>query len=1358
MISIKPKTFFKHLAPLLLGGLLVAPQLVSAAALSISQVPLFITIALPPNITVLLDDSGSMTWGHVPDSLGDNGISAVNVVTTSTSSASVVVGSGTVTSTLTPSSNCNHTSHGVCTQYTYSCSTGYTLSGASTGTTSTAPGGDVCQQFTYPYSCPTGYTLSGPTSGTSSSGSGTTCSKTTTTSTYSGFSSVFTPDTWHYKSSTFNPLAYNPAITYSAGYSDTGTQLSTSFTAAYVNPYNTSAGTVNLSTSYQPTVTYDPSTSASTLMNSTNSATESTTDEVDSCNNFDTSGNCNNQFNPQAAFYYTYTPTSTSAVANGCGTHKSGTTTIAATSDDSCYTLVVVSTTSSPSHGDERQNFANWFSFYRTRNLTTNTSANIAFTGLNSSYRVAWRDLNTCSAFNTTSCKGWSSTVYDNRIATFTGTHRTAFFDWLQHYPASGGTPLRGGLQSIGEYYKTSGVSSPYAVNPQVTDLPEYVCRPNYAVIMTDGLWNDSSSPSPAVSNADNTAITLPDGTAYPPTTPSTSHPYSDSSSSSLADIAFYYWSHSLRSDLGTSTSLQYMPYTKNITVTDSHNNTANLIPYWNPQNDPASWPHMVTFTVGLGLTSILTSPTWSGSTYAGGYSNLVTGNVAWPAVSSNSNNNAYDLWHAALDSRGQFFSADSPADVQAAFNTIVNRIQGRVGSSSAIAVNSTRLNSNTFIYQAQFNSSNWTGEVLAFSIGSDGSIATTPSWQASAAGQIPAPASRTVFTWNEGLNSGVGGGTTFLWANLTTAEQTSLNTSLENVVDGNGSLRVSFLRGDQSDEQSQSGGIFRIRANILGDIVDSNPQFVGAQNFGFDSNKGLTAAEYGSYDTFLATKTGHDMLYVGANDGMLHAINAKTGAEQFAYVPRAVYPNLSALSDPLYTHAFFVDGSPTSVDAFVSSAWKTLLVGTTGAGGHDVFLLDITNPFSETVSNVLWDYDGVDSTQAGYLEPANTSFSYKSSSPDPDMGYTINEPTIVRMHDGNWYALFGNGYSSTNQQAALYLYNINTKVLYKYSTATGSSTSPNGMSSPSPVDYDGDRITDAIYAGDLLGNLWKLDVSGSTPSSWKFTTYGGSSPAPLFTAKDASGNVQPITDRPQAGLDSSGRLMLFFGTGTYFLTGDNSVPSTPPVQSFYGIIDDKGNASTDQVKRTASTLLQQYIVTTTSILGNTFRVSTANTMTSSDQGWFMDLVQYSGNVQGTAVGERVVSDAVLDLGRIVFPTLIPEGNACQFGGESFLMEIDASSGAALPASPFDTNGDGLVNNQDMLTNITYTDPTTNKPVTGSVAASGQESNVGIIKTPGIISSGQLQYKYFSGSTGAIGKITESGSSSSSRLSWQQLQ
>ncbi|HEY3859115.1 MAG TPA: hypothetical protein VGM47_05820, partial [Gammaproteobacteria bacterium] len=705
--------------------------------------------------------------------------------------------------------------------YAYSCPSGYTQSSpwTTTGTTTSGYGSDTCTEPNWNYSCPSGYTESSPWTGNGSSSTPPvtdTCGKSGTvyscwpgnTSSGSGSSmkcmgwiqfvatinissddssgGVYAPDTDMYKCACYNPLAYDPTITYSPGYSDSGVLLSTSFTAAYVDPYVTSNGTVNLSTSYEATVDYDPSTTASSLMTSTeHNALGDDNDEVNSCNdvwsfshssyggtNYPT---CGSIHNPQTAFYYTYTPNSTYATTNGCTNSPQ---------DDRCLTKVVVSTTSSPNGGDERQNFANWFSFYRTRNLTTNTSANRAFSGLGTTFRVAWRDLNSCTSFASSGCKGWNTTSYDNRIATFSGTHRTNFFDWLTHYPANSGTPLRGGLQSIGAYYQTTGITSPYAFNPQVTDSPEYVCRPNYAVIMTDGLWNDSSNPSPSVGNADNTAYTLPDGTNFT----AGMHPYSDSTSSTMADVAFYYWSHNLRSDLGTSTALQYMPYTKAVTVADSTSHTASLIPYWNPANDPASWPHMITFTVGLGLTSTITSPDWAGSTYAGGYGDVVTGNVSWPAATSGSSNNVYDLWHAAINSRGQFFSADSPQDVQTAFNDIVTRIQGRVGSSSAIAVNSTRLDSNTYIYQAQFNSGGWTGEVLAFPINADGSIGSQV-WAASSL--IPAAASRSIYSWDNTLNSGNGGAISFLWSSLNATEQTNLNTNLAGTNDGEGMLRL---------------------------------------------------------------------------------------------------------------------------------------------------------------------------------------------------------------------------------------------------------------------------------------------------------------------------------------------------------------------------------------------------------------------------------------------------------------------------------------------------------------------------------------------------------------------------------------
>ncbi len=1289
-MTTKISRFFLRLA-LIASLAAVLPQQASATALSIAQEPLFITISMPPNITLLLDDSGSLQWAHVPDWLAQKGNATLQVL-----------GTVKVTGSHNP--------------YSYSCNqTGYTLVGSSTGSTSTPPSTTYCYEwFTFSW---------GSINVSSDSSTG----------------AVYVPDTNHYKCACFNPLAYDPSVTYSPGNSPSGTPLTTSFTSAYVNPYVTSLGTVDLSTSYEATVDYNPSTSATTLMTSSSSnhnAFSNVADEVNSCNGLfttsstpptntsSTSATCQTVHNPQNAFYYVYNASNT-----GCS---------AVNTDDRCMTKVVVSSTSSPSGGDERQNFANWFSFYRTRNLTVNTGANLAMSNLSGSFRVAWRDLNTMvsssNPFQSGGIKDWAGNTFDNRIGVFTSTHRTNFFTWLQRYGANNGTALRTALDSIGAYYETpAGVTSPFAFTPAVdggagTDSPEYVCRPNYAIVMTDGLWNDSSIPSsPSISNNDNTTYTLPDGTSFTAGT----HPYSDSTSQTLADIAFYYWSHTLRSDLGTSTSLQYMPYNKAISVTDSTNKTVSLQPYWNPQNDPATWPHMVTFTVGLGMTGTITNPAWGGSTYAGGYSGLVTGTTPWPTVSSNSSNNVYDLWHAAIDSRGQFFSADTPQDVVAAFGSIINRIQGRVGSSSAIAVNSTRLDSNTFIYQAQFNSASWTGEVLAFPINTDGSIG-AQAWAASA--KIPAAASRTMYTWNETSSKAV----SFTWSKLSTAEQTNLNTSMEGSVDGEGQNRVDYLTGVQTLEQDNSGGIFRNRSSLLGDIVDSNPQYVGVENFGFDV---LPGAEGSGYDGFVAGKSSNTpMLYVGANDGMMHALNANTGVEQFTYIPRGVYPNLSALTDPLYTHEFYVDGSAQSVDAYISGNWKTLLVGTTGPGAREIFLMDVSNPASFAASNILWDYDGA--TQG-----------------DNNMGYTFGQATIARLPDGNWYVVFGNGYNSPNQHAGIYLYNLNTKALTFYDTGVGSTANPDGMSAPNPVTLStsvgNDRITDTIYAGDLQGNVWKLDVSSNTSSNWKYYSYGAGKPTPLFTGYDSSGNVQPITDRVQVGLNSLGQIMVYFGTGTYFLTTDNTVGSSPPVMSFYGIIDDLGNTAADVVKGTSSTdrseLLQQYIVATVTVAGTSYRIVTTYPMTGGKKGWFIDL-----NFGG-AQGERVVSDAVIDNGRIIFTTLIPQGNACSYGGTSWLMEVDSTTGGDLTVSPFDTNGDGKVNSNDFV-NVTYTDPTTGKSVNATVPVSGKQSNVGIIKTPGIISAGQLEYKYYSGSTGSIGMTTESGNPNTGRLSWQQLQ
>ncbi|HET7921446.1 MAG TPA: hypothetical protein VFM15_01690, partial [Gammaproteobacteria bacterium] len=258
------------------------------------------------------------------------------------------------------------------------------------------------------------------------------------------------------------------------------------------------------------------------------------------------------------------------------------------------------------------------------------------------------------------------------------------------------------------------------------------------------------------------------------------------------------------------------------------------------------------------------------------------------------------------------------------------------------------------------------------------------------------------------------------------------------------------------------------------------------------------------------------------------------------------------------------------------------------------------------------------------------------------------------------------------------------------------------------------------------------------------------SNPEPMFTARDSSSKVQSITERVQVGHDKQGRVMVYFGTGTYYQVGDNSVPSNPTIETFYGILDTGANVSG------RANLLQQTILDEQTFNGTPVRITSDNSSTGLDstkQGWYLDLYYKDSSGTVTNKGERSVSDAVLNGGRIIFTTLIPEGSACEYGGDSWLMELDASTGSRLTdESPFDLDGNNKIDDSDL---VTYTDTDGKEHV---VAVSGKKSNVGIIKTPGIISAGEIQYKYYSGSTGKIGATTESaGTSSGGRLSWQQL-
>jgi type IV pilus assembly protein PilY1 len=686
---------------------------------------------------------------------------------------------------------------------------------------------------------------------------------------------------------------------------------------------------------------------------------------------------------------------------------------------------------------------------------------------------------------------------------------------------------------------------------------------------------------------------------------------------------------------------------------------------------------------------------------------------------------------------------ATKPQALVTGLNRAFDFIDSQTSSASSASVNAGSISSSTRVYQALFNSSDWTGQLLAKPVATDGSGALgTLQWDAETL--VPAADSRAIITRNANTSTGVA----FRWGNIGATRQGQLDPSS----DGLGSRRLDYLRGSTTDERPS--GPFRKRTKKLGDIINSEPVFVGKPPFLYP------AASYTTFRNTNASRT--QMVYVGANDGMLHGFNATTGVEALAFIPSPVFRNLPELTKPNYSHRFYVDGSPTMGDAFYGSAWHTVLVGGLNKGGQGIYALDVTNPsiFTESGTN-----------------PASIYRWEFTDSNDADLGYTFSRPAIVQMHNGKWAAVFGNGYNNTfddtaaggqkssTGQAALYIVDVETGgntaaggFIKKISTNVGTANDPlglarpNGLATPAAVDLDADGVVDYIYAGDLFGHLWKFDVRDSNPTNWSIA-YG----APFFSAVDANGKAQPITTRPEVGRGPNGRgMVILFGTGKFLEAADKDVAQLT-TQSFYGVID--ANTASTTVITARSELTQQQITYEAMATFGTkqypVRVTTQNTVT--NRGWYLDLLSADPGVPPPSgfKGEMQVSDPILRNGRIVFTTLIPTPDPCAFGGTSWLMELDALSGGRLNYTPLDLNDDRQF---DALDYVTLADGT-------KVPVSGVQSEVGITAKPGVLAGDGAEFKYMSGTKSRSATTTENmqvmrenpGPGDVGRQSWRQM-
>lgn len=596
--------------------------------------------------------------------------------------------------------------------------------------------------------------------------------------------------------------------------------------------------------------------------------------------------------------------------------------------------------------------------------------------------------------------------------------------------------------------------------------------------------------------------------------------------------------------------------------------------------------------------------------------------------VSTNNPNGNVKSWDSNGDGiPDNYYYAINPADLANNLAQVFQALSDQIGSAAAVASDATAQQTGDAIYQAQYQVKDWSGELIRYDLDSTTNApnTTSPHWRTHNTQTSIDSTTRKVYTWNGST------GIQFLWNNLTASQQSALiGTDTSSV----GQDRLNWLRGDQSKEWSQTGGTLRDRTWLLGDIINSTP--------------------------FYDDKT--KMVYVGSNDGGLHGFDSETGIEKFVYIPNAVFPNLLKLTSRTYVkdgHQYFVDGSP----VVVTEGTDQILVANTGAGGRAVFALKVTDPSNFTggsTGDVLWEYT------------------------DSDLGYTLGQPKIGQLKNGEWVVVLGNGYNSNSGRAYLFVVDLSTGSLIK-KISTNSSTA-NGLASPSLLLDSSDGAIIAAYAGDALGNLWKFDLSASNPAN--IPSVAMFSGTPLFMAKNAANSAQPITSAPAITRHPNGGYLILFGTGKYFEVGDHT--TSIPTQSFYGIWDTAtwnstsgwqgGSIITATGSNRDNILLKQQITTEITSLGNTWRVVTTNAIDwTTKRGWYLDL---------TTSGERVTSSPIVNSGRVVFSTIIPYDNTDPCApsiGASWLMALDALSGGRSTSVVFDVNRDGLYNSADTI-------------------------------------------------------------------------
>jgi len=837
-------------------------------------------------------------------------------------------------------------------------------------------------------------------------------------------------------------------------------------------------------------------------------------------------------------------------------------------------------------------------------------------------------------------------------------------------------------------------------------------CQQNFDVMVTDGYWN-GSTPNPTVGDQDK-----------------------DGYSNTLADVADYYYKTDLKPLL------------------------ANDVPA--SAADSETRQHLDTFGVAFGAAGTLDPTTTDPATV-----------TSWPQPRADQPTTVDDLFHATYDGHGKFVYAQDTGSLASALSNALASISNRSGTGAALSFNGATLTTTSTLYQVQFNSTDWTGDVLALAIDSGGNIASSATWDAQAQLDKQSASSRTILTYNDTTNAGI----PFEWSDLSATEQGALETNPLGGTDSatEGQARLNYLRGDRSNE-GKNGYKFRARGAVLGDIVHSSAIYVGAPGLNWPNTAPFPTASGATYTDFKtgSAKNRTPVVYVGANDGMLHGFDADTGDEVLAYVPSNLFSTTSDnglhfLTDPAYNHRYYVDLTPsisdayihTSTDASGADSWHTVLVGGERGGGRGYFALDVTDPSAFKESNaantVLWEFTNQD---------------------DPDLGYTFSHPQIALLNNGRWAAIFGSGVnvagSANSGVGELYIVYLDgassgswtqctaankyTNCGYiKLSTGVGTTSDPDDVFTPALIDTDGNGTADRVYVGDSYGKMWVFDLSNSDPSKWASAYKQGSTPVPLFTTSTG----QPITTQPQVatnpqvtGSDAGSNapnMLVLFGTGQYIYDADKLTTNT---QAFYGVWDN-GKSSGLTVSNLVQQTLSDVTPTATTTGTTTVRIATSNPVDylgssgTAKDGWYVDLGAGVTNSPSADAGERVITDPVVRNGYVWFNSLIPAPGGCAFGGSGYLMSLDLGTGGDPGTSMFDLNGNNVVNTSDL---VSYTDSNGN---TQQATAVGEKFSGGLPTSPGFLAN--KRYTAGTNGTGITSQTIAPGVTETGRRSWEEL-